>query len=129
MLHCDVWQSLDKVSFLENAILLEMKSRSQGRPMKMCTGQVHRDLPSCNDIPNQTIRDFLDDFALVVSGNGGKDNVSAVSAEISGQEQTMVLRVARNEGINEQMLDDLRRTLRIMTKSIPTGVFKPAPVA
>lgn len=97
--------------------------------MKMCTGQVHRDLPSCNDIPNQTIRDFLDDFALVVSGNGGKDNVSAVSAEISGQEQTMVLRVARNEGINEQMLDDLRRTLRIMAKSIPTGVFKPAPVA
>jgi hypothetical protein len=26
------------------------------------------------------IRDFLDDFALVVSGNGGKDNVSATDA-------------------------------------------------
>jgi hypothetical protein len=31
------------------------------------------------------IRDFLDDFALVVSGNGGKDNVSAACMEVSDQ--------------------------------------------
>jgi hypothetical protein len=45
------------------------------------------------------IRDFLDDFALVVSGNGGKDNVSAACVEVSDQGRANLLRVSRNEGV------------------------------
>jgi hypothetical protein len=53
------------------------------------------------------IRDFLDDFALVVSGNGGKDNVSAACMEVSDQGRAILLRVSRNEGVNEPMILDL----------------------
>ncbi|KAL8828419.1 MAG: hypothetical protein Q9191_002600 [Dirinaria sp. TL-2023a] len=42
--------------------------------------------------------DFLNDLALVASGQGGPDNVTATCLELSDDGQTHILRVARNGG-------------------------------
>ena len=120
---CHIWQNLDRLSFCENAILLDLKSHSQGKPIKMRASQICCDIAPDSNLPRQMICDFLDDFALVVSGNGGKDNVSAACMEIDDQGGTIVLRVARNEGLDEQMMGELRRILQAMTQNIPAGLF------
>jgi hypothetical protein len=121
---CHIWQSLDRLSFCENAILLDLKSHSQGKPIKTCANQIDYDIASDSDLSSQIIRDFLDDFALVVSGSGGKENVSAACMESNDQEGIILLRVARNEGVSEDMILDLRRVLRAITQNIPVGLFK-----
>jgi len=92
MTWCQVWQGIDRLSFFENAILLELKYRSQGQPVKMRTPSIER-----KDLLGQESQDFLDDFALVASGPGRPDNVSAACMDISeDDDQILVLRVARN---------------------------------
>ncbi len=117
MTGCQVWQDIDRLSFFENAILLELKYRSQGQPVKMHSPSMER-----KDPLGQESRDFLDDFALVASGPGGPDNVSAACMEISeNDDQILVLRVARNGGINDEMLCRLRGTIRSMIENITAG--------
>lgn len=114
---CQVWQGIDRLSFFENAILLELKYRSQGTPVKMHAPSIER-----NDPLDQESRDFLDDFALVASGPGGPDNVSAACMEISEKDdQVLVLRVARNGGINNEIICRLRDTIRSMVENITAG--------
>jgi hypothetical protein len=48
----------------------------------MCAYKVELKLASSSDLSSQMIRGLFDDFALVVSGNGGKDNVSAACIEV-----------------------------------------------
>lgn len=50
--------------------------------------------------------DFLNDLALVASGQGGPDNVTATCLELSDDGQTHILRVARNGGDNGGGHDD-----------------------
>ena len=108
MTSCQVWQGVDRLGFFENAILLELKYRSQGKPVKMGSPNIEG-----NDTLRQETRNFLDDFALVASGPGGPDNVSAASMEISEiDDKTLVLRVARNGGLNDEMLCRLKGTVR-----------------
>jgi len=124
MFPCQVWQGLDRLSFFENAVLLELKYRSQGKPVKMRTNKSSQDLGSAankRDPLLQMTHDFLDDFALVASGPGGPDNVSAVCMEISDQDQIVVLRVARNGGSSEEALCHLRSIIQIVIKSGSTG--------
>ena len=117
MTSCQVWKGIDRLSFFENAILLELKYRSQGKPVKMYSPSIGREDPL-----DQERRNFLDDFALVVSGPGGPDNVSAACIEISERDdQNLVLRVARNGGINDEMLCRLKGTIRSMIKNINSG--------
>ncbi len=117
MTYCHVWQGIDRLSFFENAILLELKYRSQGQPVKMRTPSIKRKDPLV-----QESRDFLDDFALVASGPGGPDNVSAACMEISkNDDQILVLRVARNGGIDHEMLCRLRGTIRSIVEHITAG--------
>lgn len=86
MYPCYVWDGIDKQSFFENAILLsDMKYRSQGHPIKMRNRQ-----PNASSYPTdqmhmllQMTPDSLDDFALVASGWGGPDNVTAACLERS----------------------------------------------
>ena len=114
---CRVWQGIDRVSFFENAILLELKYRSQGEPVKMRSPSI-----KSKDPLGQESRDFLDDFALIASGSGGPDNVSAACMEISERDdQILVLRVARNGGINDEMLCHLRGTIRRVIENITAG--------
>jgi len=114
---CQVWQGIDRLSFFENAILLELKYRSQGQPVKMHFPTIER-----KDSLGQESRDFLDDFALVASGPGGPDNVSAACMEISEKnDHILVLRVARNGGINDEMLCRLRGTIRNIIEIITAG--------
>jgi hypothetical protein len=56
---------------------------------------------SDRDLSSQMIRDFLDDFTLVVPGNGGKNNVSAACMEVSDRGGAILLCVSRNESVNE----------------------------
>ena len=112
-----VWKGIDRLSFFENAILLELKYRSQGKPVKMHSPSIER-----KDPLDQERRNFLDDFALVASGPGGPDNVSAACIEISERDdQILVLRVARNGGINDEMLCRLKGTIRSMIENINSG--------
>ena len=114
---CHVWQGIDRLSFFENAILLEVKYRSQGKPIKMTSHIIET-----KDPLGQGSRDFLDDFALVASGPGGPDNVSAACMENSEREdQMLVLRVARNGGLNDEMLCRLKTTIRSMIENIASG--------
>jgi hypothetical protein len=112
-----VWQGIDRLSFVENAILLELKYRSQGKPVKTHSPSIER-----KDLLGQDSRDFLDDFALVASGPGGPENVSAACMEISEKDdQILVLRVARNGGINDKMLCRLRGTIRSIIENVTAG--------
>ena len=112
-----VWQGIDRVSFFENAILLELKYRSQGKPVKMHSPSIER-----KDPVDQEIRNFLDDFALVASGPGGPDNVFAACMEISERDdRILVLRVARNGGINDEVLCRLKGTIRSVIEKISSG--------
>lgn len=114
---CQVWQGIDRLSFFENAILLELKYRSQGKPVKMRSPSIERKDPLGGES-----RNFLDDFALVASGPGGPDNVSAACMEVSERDdQILVLRVARNGGINDQMLCHLKGITRTVIANIISG--------
>ena len=74
------------------------------------------------DLLGQESRDFLDDFALVVSRSGGPDNISAACMEISeNDDQILVLRVARNGGMSDEMLCLLRGTIRSIIENITAG--------
>jgi hypothetical protein len=44
--------------------------------------------------------------------------------ETQDQEQIAVLRVAKNEGLDEQMLLDLNRIAQLITKTISIGLFR-----
>lgn len=117
-----VWQGLDRLSFCENAILLELKARSQGTSTRATFRQDDGDVLPGGDLSRQMVRDFLDDFALVAAGNGGKDNVSAACMEIPDQDQIVVLRVAKNEGLDERTRLGLNIIAQLMTKSISSGL-------
>ena len=113
-----VWQGVDRLSFYENAILLELKCRSQGEPVKMHSPNVDG-----NDTLRQESRNFLDDFALVASGPGGPDNVAAASLEISEiDEKNLVLRIARNGGLNDEMLCRIKDTVRTIITNSSSGL-------
>ncbi|EXJ91774.1 hypothetical protein A1O3_00324 [Capronia epimyces CBS 606.96] len=112
------WRSLDRVAFCENAILLEVKDPSQGKAHK--TPANHSELTTATAARSwrdeQSLRNFLDDVALVAAGPGGKDKVAAVclerewqTAEKSGL--SLCLRVARNEGFDEQACSQLQHLL------------------
>jgi hypothetical protein len=127
MLPYPVWQGLDRLSFCENAILLETKARSQGTSTRARSRRDDSDFLPSDDLSTQMVRDFLDDFSLVAAGNGGKDNVSAACMEIHNQEQIVVLRVAKNEGLDERTLLGLNQISQLMTKSISGGLFRAYP--
>lgn len=130
MTRCQVWQGIDRLSFFENAILLELKYRSQGNPVKMLSPSGGDNLDSRvverkNSLTRES-QDFLNDFALFVSGPGGPDNVSAVCIETSDRDdQILVLRVARNGGLSDEMLCGLSGTIRSVTESITAGSSDP----
>jgi len=124
MLQCHVWEGLDRLSFFENAILLDVNSQTQGQPIKR--GVVQSDANTAipgSQFSNQLFQNFLDDFALVVAGAGGKDNVSAVCMDVDEPNRAFILRLARNEGLDDGTLLHLRRILQLMTKSLPTSSF------
>jgi hypothetical protein len=127
MLPHSVWQGLDRLSFGENAILLEIKARSQGISTRATFRQDDHDFLPGGDLPRQMLRDFLDDFALVAAGNGGKDNVSAACLEIKDQDEIILLRVAKNEGLDERTQLGMNLIAQLMTKSISTGLSKFSP--
>lgn len=124
MPHYSVWQGLDRLSFCENAILLDLKARSQGTSTRATFRQDDDDVLPGGDLSSQMVRDFLDDFALVAAGNGGKDNVSAVCMEIPDQDQIVVLRVAKNEGLDERTRLGLNIIAQLMTKGISSGLSR-----
>ena len=118
-----VWQGVDRLSFFENAILLELKARSQGKPVKMHSPNIDG-----NDTLRQESRNFLDDFALVASGPGGPDNVAAASMEISEiNEKNLVVRVARNGGLNDEMLCRIKGTIRTIIENSSSGLSNLSP--
>ena len=70
----------------------------------------------------QETRNFLNNFALVASGPGGPDNVAAASMEISEMDdKNLVLRVARNRGLNDEMLYRVKRTIRTIILNSSSG--------
>jgi hypothetical protein len=124
MLTHSVWQGLDRLPFYENAILIETKARSQGKSTRAGSRQDDPVVLPDDELSRQIVRDMLDDFALVAAGNGGKGNVSAACMETQDQEQIAVLRVAKNEGLDEQTLLDLNRIAQLITKTISIGLFR-----
>lgn len=117
MTRYQVWQGIDRLSFFENAILLELKYRSQGKPVKMHSPSISREDPL-----GKESRNFLDDFALVASGPGGPDNVCAACMEISERDdRILVLRVARNGGINDEVLCRLKGIVGSVIEKISSG--------
>ena len=122
MVLVNVWQGIDRVAFFENAILLELKRRSQGKCTKMAmsnTRALHE--YRANQTYPYSVRDFLDDIALVASGSGGADNVTAACLEISDtHERTLVLRLTMNAGVSKKALRAIEVLLQEPTK-FPVG--------
>ena len=113
-----VWEGLDRQGFFENAILFELKHRSQGQPVKTPTRNLANCIPTFQreeDI-SRWVPGFLDDFALAVSGPGGPENVSAVCIEIEPIHEVVVLRVARNAGFSKEVLCHLESITKTMTR-------------
>lgn len=108
----NLWQGLDRLAFCENAILLELRSKSQGRTItsskvneQQCEPRLSSDL---------LCEAFLDDIALIASGEGGRDNVAATCLERNAVEpSSFVIRVARNEGFDEDVLGRLQEIVNM----------------
>lgn len=99
-----LWRGINRLEFHENAILLELKDKSQGA---MTTSKK-------NEKPNQYSERLLDDIALIASGGGGPDNVTAVCLEKAvGQPPGFVIRIARNEGLEEGTRQQLQRIVEM----------------
>ncbi len=120
MIPHQVWQGIDRLAFHENAILLDVKLRSQGVPIKTVVST--NDSSKADDgLSCQLIRCFLDDLALVLSGHGGKDNVAAVCMENDDEHNMIILRVARNDGVSEQKLSELDRLIQVPARNCSKG--------
>lgn len=123
MVLINVWHGIDRVAFFENAILLELKRRSQGTSAKMAmsnTRALHED--ARNKIYPHSVRDLLDDIALVASGNGGADNVTAACLEISDtHDRSLILRLAMNAGVNTGALQHINVLLQEPRQNDPIG--------
>ncbi|KAK5074495.1 hypothetical protein LTR70_010225 [Exophiala xenobiotica] len=103
----DVWQGLDRLAFCENAILLELKNKSQG-PI-ITPSKAKRQHPEPGSDGHQHSDAFLDDIALIASADGGRDNVAAACLERDVHEPSgLIVRIARNEGLNEDLRTDLQ---------------------
>lgn len=100
-----VWQGLDRLAFCENAILLELKDKSQG-PTITASGA---------EEPNHRHPGaFLDAIALIAAADGGRDNVAAACLERSVHEPSaLVIRVARNDGLYEDLRADLQEIIDV----------------
>jgi hypothetical protein len=61
--------------------------------------------------------------SLFVSEAGGKENVCAVCLEVNKQHKSLVLRVARNEGLSSQVIHDLNRFVQVMIRDTPIYLF------
>lgn len=120
MISSDVWEGIDYVAFHENAILLDVKLRCQGNPTRSVI-QNDKYVESQDGLTPQLIRNTLDDFALVVAGDGGKENVSAVCMEHNEELRMITLRISSNDGIQEQKLAGLQGLLRLITKNPDSG--------
>ncbi|KAK5246064.1 hypothetical protein LTR40_002077 [Exophiala xenobiotica] len=114
MLSVDVWQGIDRLAFHENTILLDVKVRSQGDPTRSAI-DTHDCVGFQDGLTPQLICNVLDDFALVVSGSGGKDNVSAACMEYDKELRTVTVRISSNEGIERPKFEDLQRLLHLIT--------------
>ncbi|KAK5050525.1 hypothetical protein LTR84_003806 [Exophiala bonariae] len=121
MLTIDVWQEIDRVEFHENAILLDVRVRSQDYPIKHNVYDDHQ-VESQDGLTQQLLRDVLDDFALVLSGRGGPDHVSAVCMECDEERRVITLRISSNDGVNQQTLDQLNRLLRLISDPLDMGI-------
>lgn len=118
-----VWEGLDRQAFFENAILFDIKHRSQGQPVKTPARKLANWTPTSQseeDI-SRWVPDFLDDFALAVSGPGGPENVSAVSIEVDPTHEIVALRLARNAGFSDDVLCHLESITKIMTEVAVKG--------
>ena len=120
MISVDVWQGIDYLAFHENAILLDVKLRSQGDPIRSAIHN-HSYVEFQDGLTPQLICNVLDDFALVVSGNGGRDNVSAVCMEYNQELRTINFRISSNDGIEEQKLADLQGLLYLIRQESEPG--------
>lgn len=116
------------MAFFENAIFLEIKRRSQGKCVKMDMSNANAlRSPAPKSIYPYPVRDLLDDIALVASGSGGADNVTAACLEIHDQkDRTMVLRLARNAGAGEGLLNQLNSLLEIAATACSNGFVNPS---
>ena len=119
-----VWDDIARRPFFENAILLDVKHRSQGSPVKKPV--VLSEESGISDAQNGEsastwVPGFLDDFALVASGAGGPGNVSAACMEIESGQRVVTIRVARNAGFNVDTLCYLEGIIRAMSGITPNG--------
>ena len=123
MIQNSVWAGIDRSAFFENAILLELKHRSQGDHVKMQMANASaRDNPKPSPVYPYEVRDLLDDISLVASGSGGAHNVSAACLEVADDEQRLiVIRMASNAGMNEEILQDIRQILDEIIEACANG--------
>lgn len=120
-LRLNPWQGLDRQAFHENAILLDLKCRVQGHLLKPSAVPLHNGLHRDESTAARDARCFLDDMALVVAGNGGKENVTAVTME-KGQEGTLTIRIAQNDGVDLKTCPELESLLKIATQQHPNSL-------
>lgn len=121
MISSNVWQGVDRVAFHENAILLDVKLRSLDNPIKP-TIQDDQHVEPQDGLTAQHVRNILDDLALVLSADGGSDNVSAVCMEHDESLSTITLRMASNDGVPPKKLGDLRRLLGLTMGPLESGI-------
>ena len=123
MLPCQIWKNIDKLSFVENAILLETKSRLQDKPIQ--SNNIQEDHKTLYErvLLRQTIHCLLDDFTFLVSGTGDRDNVCTVCLEINERHKDLILRVIRNGDLDSQKIHDLNQFVQVMVIDIPTCLF------
>ena len=124
MISCSVWNGIDRRFFFEDAILLsDEKYRSQGHSLKL-SNRTPDASSDPTDQADQLLRmtpDFLNDLALVASGQGGPNNVIVTCLKLSGDGQKHTLRVARNGGGHGDFLAGIKDIITTVGEESITG--------
>jgi len=113
MASTNTWLNVDKTAFRENAILLELKNRAQGRLFRADSCNEVGDAASATSgVHPYATENLLDDLALIVAGPGGRENVTAACLEVESvfdSDRTLVVRVAKNGGTPSFFVEEMQK--------------------
>ena len=120
----NVWSGVDRRAFHENTIILEVEQHLQDIPIprtNVSASALRYAEPITHLHIEESVPDFLDDVALLASGNAGPENVCGVCLENDDRNGKFTIRLARNEGVQPRLLEVFQNVVQTASRVTHTG--------